>query len=89
MRADFDPEAYKILLEILVQGDYTEVSEIAYRFEQREAGVSKLGINNVVNHLRHLSSLFLRSRELYLFEVLCVSSVVFPRGVHAVAVLWK
>jgi dolichol-phosphate mannosyltransferase len=65
--ANLDPVGYRILLEILVQGDYTTVSEIAYRFDKRGAEVSKLGISNSVNYLRHLSSLFWRSGEFHRF----------------------
>jgi dolichol-phosphate mannosyltransferase len=61
------PVGYKILLEILVQGHYATVSEIAYQFEPRAGGESKLGINNVVTYLRHISSLFSRSGELHRF----------------------
>jgi dolichol-phosphate mannosyltransferase len=75
-RANLNPVGYKILLEILVQGDYATVSEIPYRFDKREAGVSKLGINNAVNYLRHLSSLFRRSGELHRFLQFAVVGAV-------------
>jgi dolichol-phosphate mannosyltransferase len=75
-RARLTPVGYKILLEILVQGHYATVSEIAFRFEPRAGGESKLGIDNVVTYLRHISSLFLRSGELYRFLEFCVVGVV-------------
>jgi dolichol-phosphate mannosyltransferase len=71
-RANLTPVGYKILLEILVQGHYATVSEIAYRLETRAGGESKLGINNVVTYLRHILSLFSRSGELNRFLKFCV-----------------
>jgi dolichol-phosphate mannosyltransferase len=75
-RANLNPVGYKILLEILVQGDYTTVSEIAYKFDKRSAGVSKLGINNTADYLRHISSLFWRSGELHRFLKFCAVGAV-------------
>jgi len=40
--ANLSPGGDKILLEILVQGDYTTVSELGYTSHRRETGVSKL-----------------------------------------------
>jgi dolichol-phosphate mannosyltransferase len=71
-RTHLTPVGYKILLEILVQGHYATVSEIAFRFETRAGGESKLGINNVVTYLRHILSLFSRSGEIYRFLEFCV-----------------
>jgi len=75
-RANLSPVGYKILLEVLVLGDYTTVSEIAYTFDERQAGVSKLGVNDTVNYLRHLSSLFVRSGELHRFLKFCAVGAV-------------
>ena len=65
--ANLSPVGYKILLEILVQGDYETVSEVGYTFDKRGSGVSKLGVKNAVDYLHHTSSLFLRSGEFYRF----------------------
>jgi dolichol-phosphate mannosyltransferase len=65
--ANLSPVGYKILLEILVQGDYKMVSEVGYTFDKRESGVSKLGAKNAVDYLHHMSSLFLRSGEFHRF----------------------
>jgi dolichol-phosphate mannosyltransferase len=65
--ANLNPVGYKILLEILVQGDYTTVSEIPYRFDKRRAGASKLGIKAALSYIYHMWSLFLRSGELHRF----------------------
>lgn len=55
--ADLDPAGFKILLEILINGDYKEVSEVGYRFGTRGAGESKLGFENSLNYLLHLGKL--------------------------------
>jgi len=65
--AHLNPVGYKILLEILVQGDYKTASEVGYTFDKRGRGVSKLGVKNAVDYLHHTSSLFLRSGEFYRF----------------------
>ncbi|HYA32973.1 MAG TPA: glycosyltransferase family 2 protein [Candidatus Bathyarchaeia archaeon] len=66
-RANLSPVGYKILLEILVQGDYNTVSEVGYTFEKRENGASKFGVKNAADYLHHTSSLFLRSGEFHRF----------------------
>lgn len=62
-----DPVGYKVLLEILILGNYSTISEIPYKFNTREAGVSKLGVKNSLQYARHMSSLFQRSGELHRF----------------------
>ncbi|MFB6347233.1 MAG: polyprenol monophosphomannose synthase [bacterium] len=52
------PLGYKILLTILVEGDYESVSEIGYTFEPRRAGDSKLGLKNIYYFLAHLGKLY-------------------------------
>ncbi|KXA92747.1 hypothetical protein AKJ64_02350 [candidate division MSBL1 archaeon SCGC-AAA259E17] len=69
--ADLDPIGYKILLEILVQTDYDEVSEVGYKFGQRKSGESKLGLGSILNYLRHIWSLSGRSGELARFIKFC------------------
>lgn len=69
--ADLDPIGYKILLEILVQGDYEEISEVGYKFGERKSGKSKLGLGSILNYLRHIWSLSRRSGELARFIKFC------------------
>ncbi|MGZ4932673.1 MAG: glycosyltransferase [Halobacteriota archaeon] len=69
--ADLRPIGYKILLELLVQGSYSTVTEVGYTFGKREAGASKLGVKNSVAYLRHISSLFYRSGEFRRFAQFC------------------
>jgi len=55
------PEGFKILLEILVRGHWTDVVEVPYRFAPRESGRSKAGWNEGVHFVRQLIRLRLRS----------------------------
>jgi dolichol-phosphate mannosyltransferase len=48
------PLGYKILLEILGRGRLGRVAEVAYRFEARGAGQSKLTMRQNWEYLRHL-----------------------------------
>ncbi len=71
MHTDLRPIGYKILLELLVQGSYSTVTEVGYTFGKRKAGASKLGVKNTAAYLRHVSSLFYRSGELRRFAQFC------------------
>jgi dolichol-phosphate mannosyltransferase len=59
--ADLQPTGYKILLEILVCCSYETVVEVGYEFGERNAGESKLGLDTVVDYLRHLWTLWRRT----------------------------
>jgi dolichol-phosphate mannosyltransferase len=74
--ANLNPVGNKILLEILVLGNYKSVSEIAYSVDMRTAGACSLGVNNTVNDLHHLSSLFSRSGELHRFLKFCTVGAI-------------
>lgn len=52
------PLGYKILLTILVHGDYDSITEVGYTFESRRAGESKLGAKNIYYFLAHLLKLY-------------------------------
>lgn len=56
------PTGYKILLEILVVGDYDEVTEVGYKFRERSAGDSSIGLDTIIDYIYHLSDLWIRSR---------------------------
>jgi dolichol-phosphate mannosyltransferase len=49
-----NPVGYKILLEILVRGRYSNVVEVPYVFRDRNAGKSNLNIKEQINYLQHL-----------------------------------
>ncbi len=56
---NFNPKGYKILLEILVKGDYSpeKIIEIAYTFNRRYRGYSKLGPKETIDYLFHILQL--------------------------------
>lgn len=47
------PIGYKILLEVLVKGDYRKVTEVPYTFVERKRGGSKAGIRQYFISLMH------------------------------------
>lgn len=49
---ELNSKGYKILLEILVKGNYSKVVEIPYTFRGREVGRSKLNVNEYVKYLK-------------------------------------
>ena len=51
------PLGFKILLEVLVRGHWTNVTDIAYSFHSRNAGVSKATVREGRLFLRHLGLL--------------------------------
>lgn len=55
----FTAMGYKILLEILVKGNYKRVKEVSYTFRSRERGKSKLGVGEYGRYLRLLYHLYL------------------------------
>lgn len=55
----FKPTGYKLLLEVLVKGNYKQVKEVPYTFSTREKGKSKLGIGEYIKYLKLLYSLYL------------------------------
>jgi dolichol-phosphate mannosyltransferase len=59
-----NPLGYKILLEVLVRGQYLSVKEIAYTFVEREHGNSKLGFRQTLEFIIHLSRLWWITGEL-------------------------
>ena len=60
---DLRPVGFKILLEILVRGRWSRLTEIPFHFEAREAGESKAGLDQGVAYLRHLRDLRLRGHR--------------------------
>jgi dolichol-phosphate mannosyltransferase len=48
------PLGYKILLEVLVRGRWTKITDVAYSFHSRNAGVSKATMREGRLFLRHL-----------------------------------
>jgi dolichol-phosphate mannosyltransferase len=59
-----NPLGYKILLEVLVRGQYRSVKEIPYTFAERDWGNSKLGLRQFFEFVIHLAWLWRMSGEL-------------------------
>lgn len=55
--ANLSPRGFKILLELLVKGNYVRVCEVPYSFNVRVKGKSKLGLKEIVNYLIHVLTL--------------------------------
>ena len=53
-----NPIGYKILLEILVKGNYKNSKEIPYIFLNRTVGESKLTLKEHWNYILHLKRLY-------------------------------
>jgi dolichol-phosphate mannosyltransferase len=53
------PVGFKILLEILVRGNYSKVKEIPVSFTDREGGKSKLSIKQYLEYVGHCIRLYL------------------------------
>ena len=53
-----NPVGCKILLEVLVKGNYKKVNEAPYIFSNRKKGKSKLGVREQMKYLIHLSCLY-------------------------------
>ena len=52
--ANLSPVGYKILLEILVRGHYDSITEVGYRFREREEGDSAMGVGTILAYFHHL-----------------------------------
>lgn len=55
---DFNPQGYKIGLEVLVKGRFKSAVEIPYTFVNRKKGKSKLSLREYWDYLVHLSNLY-------------------------------
>lgn len=53
------PIGYKIMLEIVVKGNYQNIKEIPFTFRDRYKGESKLNWKEHVNYLGHLAKLYM------------------------------
>ena len=53
-----NPLGYKIALEIIVKGNYKNILEVPFTFQNRVNGESKLGFKEELNYILHLSKLY-------------------------------
>ncbi len=51
------PTGYKILLEVLVRGNASQIAEVPYTFKERERGKSNLTFREQLNFVKHLCRL--------------------------------
>jgi len=58
------PIGYKILLELIVMGKFSNIIEIPFTFAERFGGESKLRFSQQIDYLKHVISLVKRSGEL-------------------------
>lgn len=73
-----NPVGWKILVEIVVKGRYSRLTEIPYCFQPRAANQSKMSPIEMVNYLRHIGRLVLQSpddRRFWLFSLVGASGV--------------
>ena len=70
--ASLSPKGYKILLEILVEGQFNRAVKLPFTFETRSRGESKLSAKQQVDYLKHLYSLLRRKGEIWRFVKFCL-----------------
>jgi dolichol-phosphate mannosyltransferase len=71
-----DPIGWKILMEVLVKGNYTRVHEVPYEFVPRYAGDSKMSMHEQWNYLRHVAKLVRSSPDDRRFYMFCFVGVL-------------
>lgn len=65
--ADLRPSGYKVLLEMLMEGNFQKVTEVPYTFSLRNNGRSKLGFRQYFDYLWQIFRLMKRKGELLRF----------------------
>ncbi len=70
--ADLDPVGWKILMEVLVKGDYHAVHELPYAFVARGGGESKMTWKDQFDYLRHIVRLARHNPEDARFFTFCL-----------------
>lgn len=70
--ANLDPVGWKILMEVLVKGDYHAVHELPYAFVARSGGESKMTWKDQYDYLRHIVRLARHNPEDARFFTFCL-----------------
>lgn len=70
--ANLDPIGWKILMEVLVKGEYHAVHEIPYSFVARDSGESKMTWKDQLDYLRHIARLARHNPEDCRFVAFCL-----------------
>jgi dolichol-phosphate mannosyltransferase len=65
--ARLKPIGYKISLEIMLMGNFKNIVEVPYMFNERSAGQSKLRPQQQIDYLKHIFNLMSRTGELKRF----------------------
>jgi glycosyltransferase involved in cell wall biosynthesis len=81
---DLQPEGFKILMEILVRGDWTTAHEVPYLFGTRARGESKTSVKEGLTFVRHLARLRMAAGR---SEVAEAATTTPPAELHVVAPL--
>ncbi len=79
------PSGYKILLEVLLEGEFQDVAEVPFKFSSRYDGESKLNARQQIEYLKHLYSLMWRKGEMLNFAKFCLvggSGVLVNMGLY-------
>lgn len=71
-----DPVGWKILIEVLVKGNYETVHEIPYTFLARNDGKSKMDLKEQWNYLVHITRLVKSSPEDLRFYSFCLVGIL-------------
>ncbi|HAS04982.1 MAG TPA: dolichol monophosphate mannose synthase [Dehalococcoidia bacterium] len=83
--ANLNPSGFKILLEILMLGNWKSVVEVPFMFVTRSRGESKLNTKQQLDYLKHIYSLMQRTGELVRFIKFCIvggSGVIVNLGLY-------
>jgi len=81
--AQLNPIGFKILMEILIKGNYERVEEVPFTFGLRKAGESKLSGKTMVKYLKHVYRLMRWEGELdrlIKFTLVGLSGVLVNEG---------
>jgi dolichol-phosphate mannosyltransferase len=70
------PMGYKILLEILVLGNYNKAVEVGFDFGKRSAGESKLGFGIIFSYISHMIRLLCVSGKLTKLIFFCCVGLI-------------
>ncbi|MHB8683771.1 MAG: glycosyltransferase family 2 protein [Dehalococcoidia bacterium] len=78
------PVGYKMLTEVLVRGHWTQLVEVPYRFQSRNAGESKATLKQGTQYLQHTARIFLEVPDVarvWKFLLVGASGMVVNLGV--------
>lgn len=67
-----NPIGWKILIEVLVKGNYKSVHEVPYAFLEREVGLSKMSVREQLRFLQHITTLVRQSPDDRRFYIFCL-----------------